>query len=395
MRYDTKIIVLTPDEEFAGDLRAILLRLDGVKIVAEVDEPALLSQAVQQFPVDLLIVNLDPSPEAILPIVGDVISANRDLTVIASSDCTDGQLILKAMRLGIREFLPKPIDAKALTEAIERVAEGRVEVTKQGRLITVIGTSGGVGATLLMTNLAAELAALAEGDVTAVDLDYRFGQVATLFDVDPKYTLADLCGSPEALESQVIGRALCKHRCGVQVLARPNQLSEADTITAAACMGVFSSLLQLNEYVLADGPTRFDVAGKSVRALSDVVLLVVQQLVPCVRNAVRVIEELREDGFNMDRAKLICNRVARNTGHLSVSDVTETLGLEAFASVPDDWESASSAINLGEPLLIHSPKSRLRIAIQEIAQRLHTPETPTDDKDGRKPGLIGRIFASG
>ena len=207
MRYDAKIIVLTPDEGFAGDLRAILLRLDGVKIVAEVDEPALLSQAVQQFPVDLLVVNLDPSPEAILPIVGDVISANRELTVIASSDCTDGQLILKAMRLGIREFLPKPIDAKALTEAIERVAEGRVEVTKQGRLITVIGTSGGVGATLLMTNLAAELAALAEGNVTAVDLDYRFGQVATLFDVDPKYTLADLCGSPETLESQVIGRA--------------------------------------------------------------------------------------------------------------------------------------------------------------------------------------------
>ena len=49
------------------------------------------------------------------------------------------------------------------------------------------------------TNLAVELAALAEGTVTLVDLDYRFGQVATFLDVEPTYTLADLCGSPKSV----------------------------------------------------------------------------------------------------------------------------------------------------------------------------------------------------
>lgn len=395
MRLDVKVIVLTQDEEFAAEIRTTLLQLDGVKVVAEVDEPALVAQAVKQFPVDLLLVNLDPSPDVLLPIIGDVVHANKHLAVIASSASTDGQLILKTMRLGVKEFLPKPIDRKGLSEAIERVAADRVETTKQGKLVTVVGTAGGVGATLIATNLAAELAALAEGQVTIVDLDYRFGQVATLLDVDPNYTVADLCSSPEALEPQIISRALSKHSSGVQVLSRPNHLAEADTITAASCMSVFSSLLQLNEYVVADGPTRFDVGSKSVLALSDVTLLVVQQLVPCVRNAVRIVEHLRENGFNLDRAKLVCNRVARATGHLSIDDVTETLGLKAFACLPDDWEAASGAINLGEPLISHSPKSKLRIAIQEIAQRLHSPEGQADEKDARKQGLIGRIFSSG
>ena len=393
MANDVRFIVLNTDSGFATTVREIILKFSGVKIVAEVDEPALFGQAIKQFPVDIALVNLDPNPEATLPMIGDVIAANRQIAVFAVSDSTDGPLILKAMRLGVKEFLPKPIDPKSLHEAIERVAATRTELAQQGSLITVIGTSGGVGATVFATNLAAELAALATGGVTVVDLDYRFGQVATLLDVEPSYTLADLCGSPEHLESQVLDRALSKHETGVRVLSRPATLAEAETITAAACVGVFSTLLEMNEYVVADGPTRFDPGARSLLALSDLNLLVVQLLVPSVRNAVRILENMRANGYNVDRTRLICNRVGRSSGHLTVDHVAETLGLQVFASIPDDWESVSGAVNLGEPLCSHSPKSKVRVQIQEIAQRLHVPEGPSDDKDARKKGLIGRIFA--
>ena len=392
MGREARFIVLNADETFGVELRSMLSKMEGVKLVAEVEEPALLLQAVEQFPVEVLLVNLDPAPEAILPIVGDVAGAHRELAVFAVSESTDGRLILKTMRMGVKEFLPKPIETKALEEAIERFAVDRADAARQGILVTVVGTSGGVGATMISTNLAVELATIAQGQVTAVDLDYRYGQVATLLDVDPRYSLADLCASPEALDPQVIGRALTRHDTGLQVLGRPNHLAEADSITAAACMGVVSNLTQFNDYVVSDGPTRFDVGGQSVLALSDVTLLVVQQLVPCVRNARRILENMRDTGHNLERARLICNRVGRGSGHLSVNDVSEALGLELFASIPDDWETASGAINLGEPFLTYSPKSKLRVAIQEIAERLHSPESQTDDKDTRRQSLIGRIF---
>jgi Flp pilus assembly CpaE family ATPase len=122
-------------------------------------------------------------------------------------------------------------------------------------------------------------------------------------------------------------------------------------------------------------------------------LLVVQALVPCVRNARRIIQSMRESGYNLERAQLICNRIGRGSSHLSVDDVTESLGLSLFATIPDDWDVASGAINLGEPLLSYSPKSKLRIAIQEIAERLHAPDSQADERGGSKHGLIGRIFA--
>jgi len=381
-------------EESALELRSQLLAIDGVKILAEMDDPALLGPAVSQFPVDILMVHLDPNPDAVLPLITDVAKSYPDLTIFACSKSTDGPLILKTMRLGIKEFFPLPIEGDSLVEAVGKVETNRTHSAAGGKLITVMGTSGGVGATVIAANLSAELATLAGGNVTVADLDYRFGQVATLLDISPTYTLADLCGSPEALEASVIERALTKHRMGMQVLSRPQSFAEAEIITGASCMGVISSLLQMNEYVVTDGPTRFDIGGTSVLSLSDVNLMVVQLLVPCVRNAMRILETLRSGGHNTENTKLICNRVGRDAGHLTVANVSETLGLDVFATLPDDWQTVSASVNLGEPLAEYAPKSRIRTAITEMARRLYDPSSAPQNGDDQKKGLIGRIFAN-
>lgn len=394
MGQDVKFIIANSDESFGAGLRAELMKFDGVKVLAEIDEPALLGQAVEQFGVDVVLVNLDPAPEAVLPMLGEVIAAHPNLSVFASSKSAEGPLILKVMRLGCKEFLPQPIDVNALQEAIDRIARQRTEAPADGKLITIMGAAGGVGATMLATNLAVEFAAICGGSVTVADLDYRFGQLAVMLDVETKHTIADLCGSPEQLEPQVMSKALASHPSGVHVLGRPNNFAEADSITAASCVGVMTNLVKMNKYVVADGPTRFDLAAASLLAISDVNLLVVQLLVPCVRNAVRILDSLRQNGHNLERTKLVCNRVGRDSGHLSVDNIRETLGVDVFATIPDDWTTVSGAINLGEPLKEHGPNSKVRLAIRELAMQLHDPGGGADDKE-KKKGLIGRIFASG
>jgi pilus assembly protein CpaE len=393
MAQDLKFILFNRDEECILELRAQLHRLEGVKIVAEVDEPALLGQACAQFNPDVLVAHLDPGPELMLPLVGEVAAANPQVAVFAVSQSTEGSLILQAMRLGIKEFFPRPIDPETLEEAVGKIASNRKDFGHHGKLITVTGTSGGVGATTIATNLAVELAQLAPGKVTVVDLDFRFGQVATFLDVDPQYTLADLCQSAEQLEINTVTRALTHHNSGINVLSRPLHFAEADAITAAACVGVMSSLLQMNEYVVTDGPTRFDQSAHAIFALSDLNIIVVQLLVPSVRNALRIMEAMRQSGYNVERTRLLVNRAGRESGHLSIQNVSETLGLDVFAAIPDDWETISGAINLGEPLLTQSPKSKVRTGIQEVAARFHKPMPSADDKEPKR-SLIGRIFAN-
>ncbi|MCH7808146.1 MAG: response regulator [Planctomycetes bacterium] len=395
MGREVRFLILDRDEESSHTLRAALLATSKVRVVAVADEPALLSQSVGRLHVDAVLINLDPEPEATLPLLSELAKTYCDVAIFATSESTDGPLILKAMRAGVKEFLPKPLDIDTLTEAVEKLAARQDTTAPQGTLITVMGASGGVGATLLATNLAVELADLAGGDVTIVDLDYRFGQVATVLDIEPTFTLSDLCESPEQLEPQVIDRALVKHATGLRVLSRPSSLAEADTITAATCVGLLSTLVQLNEYVVVDGPSRTDMRAKAVLDIADINLLLVQLLVPCIRNATRLLNSLRSEGDNLDRTRLIPNRTGRGAADLSIEDAARTLNLDAFASIPDDWAAVSSAINLGEPLSIHSPKNKVRLAIREIAERLHGADSGADDKEASKKGLIGRLLAMG
>jgi len=390
-----RIVVFNADESFAATLRSTLLGLAGVKIIAEVDEPALLPQALERFRCDVLVAHLDPAPEMVLPILAQLAAGEVEVPIFAVSESTDGQLILSAMRGGIREFLTKPIDTSVLAEAFGKVSSSARAVEKHGSLITVIGGAGGVGATSLAVNLAVELSDLAEGSVAVVDLDHRFGQVAMTLDVDPTYTMADLCDSPEQLERQMIERALIRHDSGTRVLSRPLHFSQADNITAAHCVGVLSALTALHDYVVVDGPTRFDYGSKAVLDIADYNLIVFQLVVPTVRSVHRMLGGMREAGFNLERMRLVCNRIGCEGGGINLEDVNNTLGMEVFAQIPDDWGTVNAAMNVGEPLASSAPKSKVRQSIRAIAEKLHDPSglLPTEPAAARKRGgLLSKIF---
>ncbi|MBI4581745.1 MAG: hypothetical protein HY718_18760, partial [Planctomycetes bacterium] len=246
MRRSVRVIVFNADEDYAAPLRAELLHIPGVQIMAEVDEPALIEQAVGQFPAEVLMAHLDPAPDACLPIAARIATTHPDMAVFVISESTSGQHVLTAMRAGVREFLTKPLDAKLLTESIEKVLSQASSAVQLGTLVSVIGSIGGAGASVIATNLAVELASMVqERPVALVDLDFRHGQLGTMLDLQADYTIADLCDTPEQLDEGMIRRAMVKHSSGVELLARPNTFMQADQITAAHCASVLGTLQQL------------------------------------------------------------------------------------------------------------------------------------------------------
>ncbi len=385
MSKPVRVIVVNTDEEAAPELRALLLSVEGVKIVAEVDEPALLNQAVSQFPAELLLIHLDPTPAATMEAVAPLITEHKDrLASIAMTEDRDAQLVMRAMRAGMRELLWKPFPPEQLTDILRRLShEAPTPGQHAGRLIPVVGCCGGVGATTIATNLAVELAQLdtwAGGQgrpkVAVVDLDFRFGQVAMFLDAQPSYTLADLCETPEHIEAQMIDRVMVKHPSGVHVLAHPNEIEQAERISAGQSAGVLASLLEHYDFVVVDGPIRFDPTARAVFDMTDIYLVVLQLLVPPVRNADRLLNELRRGGYNLDLVRLVCNRHGRDSGYLQPGDVETTLNRKLHWMLPDDWKTAATALNVGSPLADFAPKSKLRAAFQQMAQDLgnHQPD---------------------
>ncbi|MFQ5411044.1 MAG: CpaE family protein [Phycisphaerae bacterium] len=396
MAQTVRTILFTANESGAPELRRAITSLPHLRIVAELDEPSLLPQAVAQFPCDVIIADLDPGAAVVIECLRQLREVEANLPIFALSKQTEGDVVLSAMKAGVKEYLVKPLNVEELEQAISRIIFSRSGAKRPGKLISVMGSSGGVGCTTIATNLAVELADLVEDEemVAIVDLDFRFGHVATLLDVHGQYTVADLCSTQEELDPQMIMRALIKHETGVYVLRRPQSFAQAEMITAAHCANVLSSLQAMCEYVVVDGPTRHDPGCRSVLDAADYNFLVLQLLVTSVRNTDRMVQELSAQGFNADRISLVSNRIGRESAHLELEQVETILNRKLFSSISDDWKNVSGSINIGQPLMTFSEKAKVRHEIRDLARMIHTPEEAAADS-AKKGGLFGRIFGKG
>jgi hypothetical protein len=72
----------------------------------------------------------------------------------------------------------------------------------------------------------------------------------------------------------------------------------------------------------------------------------------------------------MDRVRLVCNRFGREAGYLEAADVEATLGRKLHWTLPDDWKTSSTSVNVGTPLMEWAPKSKLRNAYRQVALAL-------------------------
>ena len=76
--------------------------------------------------------------------------------------------------------------------------------------------------------------------------------------------------------------------------------------------------------------------------------------------------------------------MGHESGYLEQDDVETTLKRKMDFVLPDDWKTSANAVNMGAPLLLHAPRSKLRLAYKAIAQELANDGAQTDD-----PGTPG------
>lgn len=393
MPHTIRVILFTANEADAPELRRRITGLPQVRIVAELDEPSLFAQAASQFPAELILADLDPNAPVVIECLRQLKESAPNLPIFALSEQTDGNVVLSAMRAGIREYLLKPLNLEEFEQAVGRITPAQARAKEPGKLVSVIGSAGGVGCTTIAANLAVELSGLIGEDrkVALVDLDFRFGHAATLLDLHGQFTVADLCQTPEQLDPQMVQKALIKHESGVLVLRRPHSFAQAEMITAAHCANVLSTLQDMCAYVVVDGPTRHDPGGRSVLDAADFQFLVLQLLVTSVRNTDRMVQELAVQGFNTDRITFICNRLGRESGHLELSQVETILNRRIAATIVDDWKAVSSSINIGRPLKAEYPRSKVREDILDLARMIHCPEELAA-RNEKRSGLLGKWF---
>jgi pilus assembly protein CpaE len=218
-------------------------------------------------------------------------------------------LLIRAMRAGVREVLQLPLVHRALHEAIDRIATSAgVASARDGKVLAFIACKGGSGATFISTNFGYALATLADKKVLLIDLHRQFGD-ATLYvsDQKPAMTLSDVCQQIAA--STALPRILPGARGARLRRAGRGRRSPARRSRPSPSTSTPSCAWRASTTTTSCSTSGRQIDAVSLRALdsTDAIYPVLQLALPDIRDARRLLDIFRSLGYHR-HIRLIVNR---------------------------------------------------------------------------------------
>jgi pilus assembly protein CpaE len=377
-----RLAIVDPSDNSRTHLKNMLLGMDIVWLEAECSRYEFFADVIGQTKPDIGVVAIDSNPEKGLKLLEQVRDITPDCALLVISSSTDGQIILRAMRGGAKEFLTQPVKAEDLIAALDRISAAKFG-TGEGRgrtchVIAVCGATGGVGSTSLAVNLGCILAREERNSAVLVDLDMALGDADVCLDSIPDYTLVDVSQNISRLDFALLKRSLTKHSSGLYLLPRPVQLQDTAHVTPDDLTRVLGLLKASFTHMILDlskGYTALDlVALKSAKD----VLLVTQLDLPCLRNVVRLMLSFGEDEGLKEKVKIVVNRVGLESGAISLKKAQETMGREIFWQLPNDYKTMVEVRNNGVPLIDQAPRAGITQALAALSETLTGEKAKTE-----------------
>jgi pilus assembly protein CpaE len=363
-------VIVDPDNANREEMVAFLANL-GAQPIAQFGNVDHLAPTLSRPDAPMLaIVNLDPNPAETLKKIANLPRQFPAVNFFLMSQTVDPNLLMEAMHLGIREFIPLPMSEQKFSAAIERVAQSH-GMARRARIIHIVPTIGGCGSTTVACNVAAALARTAK--TVLVDLDLMRGGVASFFDTRPRYTLADVMDAAEKLDKQLLDNALVIHKkSNLALLARPELPEDTMRVSQTGLSRLLNVLSRVFDYVVVDSLMSISPMYSAVIQAADINLLVMQLNVPSAKNAERFIGALRRMGLDASKIRTVVNRYVKKGNDIEPDELERSLGLKVSWLIPNDFKNAIAAINFGEPVVLRSPKSEMAVSLNQLAETLVT-----------------------
>src|SRR5271167_259606 len=359
-----------------NDQRAVLqVLVDGTSVARTVCSNSTLPLAAndpvirktQSFAPDVILVDIaTESVTAALRAVELLHQELPDAAVFAVGPMTQPQLIVSAMRAGVREYIERPTTTTDLLEAFVRLSATRRKPgreTSRGKVFTIVNAKGGSGATTVAVNLALALQSVQR---TALIDMAPLGHCALHLNLKPAFTVSDAITNLHRLDSSLLESFMSRHDRGLQVLAGPSAPTAIEH-SASDFARLFDTMVGQFHYIVVDASSRLDSATRLVSNLSEKILLIAHADVASLWSAGRVAQYLGESG-SRDRFALVLNRYRKVAG-FNEAETEAAIGAPVLWRIPNQYFAVSSAIDRGVPLM-QQGSSEISRSIAGLAEYL-------------------------
>jgi pilus assembly protein CpaE len=328
----------------------------------------LIKQTGSPTNVDVVCVEMDEiNPERTLASLKALLEKSPDVEVLLTANKTDSQVLLEAFRIGVKEFLPQPINRKEFDAAVSRLKDRLKAKTgrkglKGGKIVAFLGAKGGIGTSTLAVNLAVGLRQLhREKQVALVDLNLDDSDVPLFLDLQPAKGMKDLAQDLSRLDPTYVQSLMSKHESELHVLQsglNGSEMSGDAAIPEGTALHTLDVLRSAYDHVLVDCGHTLNTQTRETLDFASRVVVVTTLNLPSIRRTKQLLQAMRDAGFERDKITIVVNRYQESDSEM-LQHAEELFEQKVGWLVPNDYLMANSSLNKGVPLAVHAPRAAL------------------------------------
>lgn len=366
---NSTVFVLDKNENSREIIKSFIENLDFVNEVKLYDDFTRGYEDIKQSENPIVILDISEDFAGLDEIAGKLKLVTSKIIITSVNYSTN--TIIKALRLGAKEFLPKPVLREDLVRVLSMLASIYPEnEVSQSKIITVYSNKGGIGKTTIAVNLAAELAKVTKDKVALVDLNLQLGDISTFLNLNPPFDVNYVIRRLIDKEENILIKGFEKYKdLSLYVLSDPSYIEQSESITTQQITTLFSALKKVFPYIVVDMSSSIDSISLKILDSSDWIMFTTIVNIPAIRNAQRCLNLFRSRKYPSNKVKIVINRYMEND-EIKIEDIENTLGESVYWKIPNNYFTIMEAINKGVSISEVNAESNIGNSFRDFAAKV-------------------------
>ncbi|MDR3186983.1 MAG: AAA family ATPase [Holosporaceae bacterium] len=296
---------------------------------------------------------------------------NMNIVVVGSRN--EVGLFRDLMTLGVSDYLVKPLGLGLMKQSVEDALKGKKFVAeKTGKMIQIISSVGGAGATTTAVNVGWLLANRHFKRTLIMDMDFFYGTANLMLDIRAENAYLDILESPDKIDDYFVETILKKYDKRLYYLGGLVDLVRGIRVDLDAFDALIAMVKKQFNYILVDAQRDISETNRAGMNKADSFIIMIEMSFTSAQNTMRLIDFLNATQSGK-KVILVANKVGLSrSGALSEESFERVIDRKIDYIMPLDEQIALAAANIGQPLTLSN------------CPMTDTLESITDDILGKK-----------
>jgi pilus assembly protein CpaE len=332
-------------EKLAADWRFARV---GVAVTRGGIDDAVAHYSVESSP-EIVIIETDDISESFIEKLGQlagVCTAGTDAVIVGPMN--DVHLYRNLVSMGVRDYLVRPVSEEDFVSVIAKALVEKRGISSS-RLVTVIGSKGGVGTTSIAQMLAWNIASTIGEKTVLMDMAGSAGTLGVSYGIEPSTTLAEGVRLGTSGTEDDLKRVVQNAGENLSLLVFGGDPMLSDPPGADAAEALVDRLMHKSPVIVMDLSGASPAVQKRMLVRSCHVVMVATPLLSSLRNARTLLGEIKTARNSLKEVELVLNmRGLGGAGEVTGDEIKKVLDIEPSATIDHAPKIFAAAEALGK-----------------------------------------------